>query len=200
MRKGLDRKAVVESAMQLIDKNGFEAFSMTALAGAMGIKTASLYNHIDNIGDLLGEVSMRAAVMMNGAAEEAMKGKRRKDALHALAFSLWDYARKHPGLYHLSVRGTMDGNYSEVKAETMRVLDPISEAICQYELTCEQKVHWHRIIRSVGYGFILHETSNAFSLKEYNTADTFCIVVDELHNALCALEAENKSNNTEGSL
>lgn len=195
MRKGLDRQTVIEAALRLVDEEGIGAFSMTALAKALNVKTASLYNHVDDIGDLLSEVSGRAVDLINGVTEEAMRGKRRQDALKALAFAHWDYAKKHPGLYHLSVRGTMDGSIKEVRAESMRVLDPINAAICQYELTREQKVHWHRIIRSVGYGFMIHMLENAFTLEEFSAELTYETIIDGIHRALCALEEKNRSGN-----
>ena len=54
--KGLNPDAVVKAAAELIEKQGREAFSMRLLAEDLGIKTASLYNHVDNMETLLAEV------------------------------------------------------------------------------------------------------------------------------------------------
>lgn len=197
MRRGLNFEIISDEALRLIDANGFEAFSLSALAKKLGVKTASLYNHISGLDELLADVGMKAAGMMNLAAEREMQGKHRRDALMALAFSLWRYAKDHPGLYHLMVRGTMRNEYAEIKTEALRVLEPIAAALEDYDLTCEQKVHWHRIIRSVGYGFVLHETKEAFTLAEYPTAETYRIIVDEIHSSLCAIENNNDKTGEE---
>ena len=54
--KGLNPDAVVKAAAELIEKQGREVFSMRLLAEDLGIKTASLYNHVDNMETLLAEV------------------------------------------------------------------------------------------------------------------------------------------------
>ena len=43
--KGLSPDAVVKAAVELIEQQGRDAFSMRLLADQLGIKTASLYNH-----------------------------------------------------------------------------------------------------------------------------------------------------------
>ena len=47
--KGLSPDAVVKAAVELIEQQGRDAFSMRLLAEQLGIKTASLYNHVDNM-------------------------------------------------------------------------------------------------------------------------------------------------------
>ena len=47
--KGLSPDAVVKAAVELIEQQGRDAFSMRLLADQLGIKTASLYNHVENM-------------------------------------------------------------------------------------------------------------------------------------------------------
>ena len=47
--KGLNPDVVVKAAAELIEQQGRDAFSMRLLAEQLGIKTASLYNHVDNM-------------------------------------------------------------------------------------------------------------------------------------------------------
>ena len=54
--KGLSPDAVVKAAVELIEQQGRDAFSMRLLADQLGIKTASLYNHVENMETLLSEV------------------------------------------------------------------------------------------------------------------------------------------------
>jgi len=193
MSKGLSFDYICGKALSMIDERGFEGFSLTALAAELGVKTASLYNYIGSLGELLTEVGARAADMMNAAAENEMRGKTRLDALMALAFSLWEYAKQHPGLYHLMVRGTMDIS-EDIKGEAKRVIEPIAEALRGYGLTEGQRIHWIRLIRSFGYGFILHAQGSAFSAEEYPKAETYRMGVMLIDEALCKIERENTVN------
>ena len=54
--KGLSPETVVKAAAELIEQQGRETFSMRALADHLGVKTASLYNHVDHMEGLLAEV------------------------------------------------------------------------------------------------------------------------------------------------
>ena len=47
--KGLNKEIIVDAAKELIEQDGFPAFSMRRLAEKLNIKTASLYAHIESM-------------------------------------------------------------------------------------------------------------------------------------------------------
>lgn len=53
----LHRKSVIAEALQMIDENGLEAFSMPGLARRLGVKTASLYYHFTDKSAVLAGVA-----------------------------------------------------------------------------------------------------------------------------------------------
>lgn len=55
-RAGLTRERVLDAAIDLIDRNGLESFSLRRLACAIGVEPMSLYNHVANKDDLLDGV------------------------------------------------------------------------------------------------------------------------------------------------
>lgn len=57
----------MKEAAKLIEHNGYLGFSMRALTGALDIKAASLYNHIDSIDALLVDVCAYAIQMQREA-------------------------------------------------------------------------------------------------------------------------------------
>ena len=63
--KGLNLDVVVKAAAELIEQQGRDAFSMRLLAEQLGIKTASLYNHVDNMEMLLAEVCRYGLCLQN---------------------------------------------------------------------------------------------------------------------------------------
>lgn len=55
-RKPLDRRAIVEKALALIDRDGLEELSMRRLGAALGVEGMAIYHHFRNKGELLDGV------------------------------------------------------------------------------------------------------------------------------------------------
>ena len=104
--KGLNLDVVVKAAAELIEQQGRDAFSMRLLAEQLGIKTASLYNHVDNMEMLLAEVCRYGLCLQN---EMGNKG---------------DYADalKYFGLFVDVVNEPMFADDDELKADTLNAL------------------------------------------------------------------------------
>ena len=58
--KGLSKELLIEASKQLIEETGIATFSMRALAERLGVKTASLYAHIESMDALFTEVGLSA--------------------------------------------------------------------------------------------------------------------------------------------
>src|SRR4051812_22696733 len=54
--RGIDRSAVLDAALELLDREGRQALTMRAVASALDVQAASLYTHIRSKEDLLGAV------------------------------------------------------------------------------------------------------------------------------------------------
>ena len=48
-RRGLDRKAVVDAAVELLNAGGTKSLTLNRLAKKLGVQPPSLYNHIDGL-------------------------------------------------------------------------------------------------------------------------------------------------------
>jgi AcrR family transcriptional regulator len=102
-RKRLDRTAVLSAAETLVDRDGSEALTMTALARAVGVKASSLYNHVPSLEALRGELQNRTMLELGALLRNAAMGKTGEPGLRALAQILREYARSHPGRYGLAM-------------------------------------------------------------------------------------------------
>ncbi len=87
-RKGLNRECIAEKTLEIISEKGMSAFSLRSLAGELGVKTASLYNHIKNINDLYYEAGIRAIRDMEKYMNEAVGEKKRDEAICAVFLRL----------------------------------------------------------------------------------------------------------------
>ena len=56
MEKGNTKQEIIEAALDLFSAQGFEATSVSQLAGAVGIRKASLYSHFENKQAVLDEL------------------------------------------------------------------------------------------------------------------------------------------------
>ena len=99
--KGLNLDVVVKAAAELIEQQGRDAFSMRLLAEQLGIKTASFYNHVDNMEMLLAEVCRYGLCLQNEMEMQAMEGRHGEDAVRQLADTYRNFAKKHRELYWL---------------------------------------------------------------------------------------------------
>ena len=64
--KGLNTDRIVEAAAELIAEKGFDRFSLRELADRLGVKTASLYNHISSLSELTSNIGQLAFERMAG--------------------------------------------------------------------------------------------------------------------------------------
>ena len=60
-RAGLDTEAVVAAAAGLADDVGLERLTLAGLAAALGIRTPSLYAHVNGLPDLRARMGARGA-------------------------------------------------------------------------------------------------------------------------------------------
>jgi AcrR family transcriptional regulator len=95
----LDPTRVVDAAERLVVRQGWEALTMAALAGELGIRPPSLYKHVDSLEALRRELRLRTAVELADAVRAAVMGKSGSEGLHALAGAYRGYAKANPVRY-----------------------------------------------------------------------------------------------------
>src|SRR6516165_7213766 len=75
----LSREIIVNAALTFLDREGWDALTINALATQLGTKGPSLYNHVDSLEDLRRAVRMRVIddiiTMLNRRSEERRVGK-----------------------------------------------------------------------------------------------------------------------------
>jgi AcrR family transcriptional regulator len=64
-RNPLDREAILDAAIELLDRHGLEGLSMRKLATALGVEAMSLYNHVDGKEALLDGIHERILLSLD---------------------------------------------------------------------------------------------------------------------------------------
>jgi AcrR family transcriptional regulator len=105
----LDRAAVVQAAVELLDSEGPQGLSLKALAARLGVQTPSLYNHVAGMPGLLGALALRNAEELAACMGEAAMGRSGAAAVMAVAEAYRGYIKRHAGLYMASLRAAGTG-------------------------------------------------------------------------------------------
>ena len=183
-RVGLDTDAVVAAAAQLADADGLEAVTLARLAGTLGVRSPSLYAHVDGLADLLQRLAARGARELAVALQTAVAGRSRGDALAAMADAYRAYARAHPGTYAALQRAPGLGD-PEGAVAASGVVDVVLAVLRGYGLEGDEAIHAARIVRAALHGFVTLETGDGFGIP-LALDDSYARLVDVLDRGLRA--------------
>ena len=182
--KGLNREGIIEAAKGLIAENGFGEFSMRALAERLGVKTASLYAHIESMDALFTEVGLSALNDQKAAQLAVIEGKDGDAAVLALAESYRTFAKVHAALYQLIMQMPM-GKDETLRAAAAMTAEPSMQVLRSYSVPDERRMHWQRVLRGVMHGFVSQEASGYFSHYPVDLEESYHLaiqcVIDGLH-------------------
>lgn len=166
-KRGLTKESVLDAAEELVTQYGADSLTTGALAAKLGIKPASLYNHMESTEELKIALAMRAIHALADALTAAAENRTREEAIYALADAYRTFVQNAPGLYQLILMTPMSGD-GTLTAALPNMVRPIVSLLDQFTLTEEEKNHWQRVLRTVMHGFSTQELWGYFS---HNTAD-----------------------------
>jgi AcrR family transcriptional regulator len=153
----LSRDAVVNAALTFLDREGWDALTINALATQLGTKGPSLYNHVDSLEDLRRTVRMRVVDDIIGMLNTVGDGRTRDDAVIAMASSYRSYAHHHPGRYSAFTRMPLGGDDPEYTAATRAAAGPVIQVLASYGLEGEDGFFAALEFWSALHGFVLLE-------------------------------------------
>jgi AcrR family transcriptional regulator len=96
----------VEAAAELVDAQGFEALSLSAVAAALNVRPSALYNHVESLDDLRSRVAVSATDRLAASIQAAAVGVAGVAALRAVADAYRNFALEHPGQYSAMLRSS----------------------------------------------------------------------------------------------
>jgi AcrR family transcriptional regulator len=167
-RAGLSRAAVVEAAGTLADEGGLENLSLVDLAGHLGIRKPSLYNHVAGIGDLRRELALAGLRELGLSLSRAAGGKAGEEGLFALAEAYRTFVKQRPGLYEATVRSyrLSDPDNADLAAAEREAMEPVLAVLASCGIRDgEEAIHAARGLRSVAHGFATLEVAGGFGMS-----------------------------------
>jgi AcrR family transcriptional regulator len=164
-RAGLDASTVVDAAAALADSEGLESVTLAKLASELGVRSPSLYAHVDGIADLRRRLGARGARELAAQLGHAAEGRSKGDALAAIAAAYRNYARDHPGAYAAAQRSRELEKDEEAAAAGQAAADVAFAVLRGYGLEGDDAVHAARLIRVTLHGFVSLEAEEGFAIK-----------------------------------
>lgn len=153
----LSRDIIVNAAMNFLDREGWDALTINALANHLGTKGPSLYNHVDSLEDLRRTVRMRVIGDIIGMLNTVGEGRVREDAVMVMAGAYRSYAHHHPGRYSAFTRMPFGDDDPEYSAATKEAAGPVINVLESYGLAGEEAYYAALEFWSALHGFVLLE-------------------------------------------
>jgi AcrR family transcriptional regulator len=168
-RSGLSSAAVVIAAAELADEAGYPNLTLGMVADRLGIRTPSLYKHVDSLADLQHRVATLAMNELGEVTRDAVLGLAGRDALATLARAIRGYVTAHPGRYAATVGAEFTGPDDPLLTASTRVIESIAAVLHGYGIPDDEIVHAIRTLRCTLHGFAVLQASHAFQWS--NDAD-----------------------------
>lgn len=166
LRKRIDKETVIRTAAALLEEGGADAMNLTRLAGKLGIRTPSLYNHIDGLDGLHRDLTLMSARNLADRMEQAAIGRSGHQAILAIAQAYRDYIKSAPALYQNSLRasGNLAQKDPELEALEERTVRVVLVVVESFGLRGNDAIHAVRGLRSLIHGFASLEVAGGFGM------------------------------------
>ncbi len=171
----LSRDVIVNAALAFLDREGWDALTINALAIQLGTKGPSLYNHVDSLEDLRRNVRMRVIDDIIEMLNTVGQGRTRDDAVLVMAGAYRSYAHHHPGRYSAFTRMPLDGDDPEYTEATRAAAAPVIAVLSSYGLDGEAAFYAALEFWSALHGFVLLEMTGV--MGEVDTDAVFSDMV-----------------------
>lgn len=168
----LSRDSIVNAALTFLDREGWDALTINALATQLGTKGPSLYNHVNSLDDLRRTVRMRVVGDIIDMLNTVGQGRTRDDAVMAMAAAYRSYAHHHPGRYSAFTRMPLGGDDPEFTEATRAAATPVISVLESYGLEGENAFYAALEFWSAMHGFVLLEMTGVMNGIDTDTVFT----------------------------
>ncbi|MCU7728835.1 WHG domain-containing protein [Actinoplanes sp. KI2] len=160
---GLTRAQVVAAAAAVADGQGLADVSLATVAATLGVRTPSLYAHVDGLMGLRRALAQWAGESLAAYLAAAAVGEPSPAAsLRAVARAYRAFARGHPGLYAALYSTPSVATDPEWAAWTAEPIPVMMAVLTELGATTDRQVHLIHTLRAVLHGFADLEHSHGF--------------------------------------
>lgn len=181
-RQTLTPHAVLAAAAGLANREGFDAVTVSAVARLLGVKPASLYEHVQGRDALLSGIHTLALGELGSRISDAVAGRSGLSALRALADAHRAYSAEYPGEWAALQRPAT--SETAQSPEAARVASLILAVLRGYSVPPNDLVHAVRLAAATINGFLALTDAEAFSQRAESEEESWRATIDALDRAL----------------
>lgn len=174
---GLTLEHVVEAAAEIADTGGLDALSLASVASAIGVRSPSLYSHVDGLAGLRRQLTIHASNLLTLELAHCVEGLEGADALRSVAAQLRTFARRHPGLYDSFLPAPSPRQDPEVAAALARPTHVVASVLTEMGVDGARMIPLIRALRATIHGFVHLELHGGFGLPD-DIDESFTTTVD----------------------
>jgi hypothetical protein len=173
-KRNLTRQQIIEFSFEYAKKKHWKDLNLKMIAEHFDVKTPSLYNHIESIDDLLGDLRAKTISELGLALSKSILGVSGKEAIKAISHSYRSFAKSHPGVYDLTIEAPINNeNHKKAAEELLETLLALYKGLPK-----KQAIQKIRILRSMLHGFVSLENGKGFGLP-VGIDETFELMVNQ---------------------
>jgi AcrR family transcriptional regulator len=178
-RSNLTKETVVQAAAELLNSEGPDSLSLNHLAEKLGIRTPSLYNHVDGLPGLMRELSLLNARSLADRLSDAAIGQSGPGLVMSVMQAFRSYIKEFTGLYlsTLRVSGMQEDADPRLQQEEARSVKVGMAVMASFGLQGEDAIHAVRAFRSMVHGFATLEVYGGFGMP-LDLDESFARLVD----------------------
>lgn len=153
------------AAARIADEEGLDAVTLAAVAGRLGVRSPSLYAHVDGLAGLRRQLTILAATALADELRAARHRRHGALALHSLAYAYRSFASNHPGWYAASQQAVPPGKDDALYRALAESVLPVMETLAEMGVPPADLLHQTRAVRSALHGFVTLERGNSFGMS-----------------------------------
>jgi AcrR family transcriptional regulator len=178
-KRGVTVEDVIAAAEEVADAEGLGGLTLAAVAQRVGVRSPSLYAHVEGLDGLHRLLALRAARELEQRLRRTARGREGEEALRSLAHAYRRFARRRPGLYAAVQRAVQPGEDDELYEALAAAVGPVIQALQQAGVPPGDLIHMARAFRSALHGFVDLERGSGFGMPE-SVAESFERLVELL--------------------
>ena len=163
-KAGITIDDIVMAAATIADRDGLAAATLSAVAGELGIKTPSLYNHVPGLAGMRRELALHSSRMLTESFSEATQSHEPRDAIRAAAVAYRRFAIGHPGLYESMLPAPRPGEDDELYEAMAAPVQVLFNEFAKLGVAEHEAVHLIRGLRAMLHGFVDLERKAGFGM------------------------------------
>lgn len=149
----------------MADRDGLPSLTLADLATQLGVRSPSLYKHLDGLPDLQRRLALAGLEELRGALDQEGAGGSAAARLRLLGHAYRQFARQRPGLYAATLRAP-----SEDEPDVAKAAGDLTKIVLRFlksfGLPDKDLVHAARSVRSSLHGFVALEAVGGFGLPQ----------------------------------